>query len=358
MTKSFVATLALAGIVISTTMVSASTMEQPNVPDIVRRHSHHRRAHNKSCSSKHKPKKVESHLKVPKANSHSKSNSSSESSSQSDDSSSSSSSSSSPSSSSSSANGLSSKNKMGLCWANSNSMPINNFDFGSVSWFYSWDSVPGWDDAPVDKLMYCPMLWGWKNAESFKKNINDNLNSKFNQHKCAMAMNEVNQKGQSAMSPQDGCKLIEEYLLPLKQKGWYLVGPSTTNAPDGKVWYQNFKKACPDTFNKLDSIAIHYYGTSSDDFKQYLQDWHQTFGKDIWVTEVACQDFSGKNNQCSKEESTAFANGIATFMNAQDWVKGFAPFAVIQNLQGVSETQRLSNGNNPTQLFRTYAYAN
>ncbi len=45
-------------------------------------------------------------------------------------------------------------------------------------------------------------------------------------------------------------------------------------------------------------------------------------------------------------------------MNQQDWVKGWAPFAVIQNLQGVAETQRLSNGNNPTALFRTYANSN
>lgn len=247
---------------------------------------------------------------------------------------------------------------MGLCWANSNGMPINNFDFGSVSWFYSWDSTPGWDNAPVDKLMYCPMLWGQRNVESFKKNVLDNPDSKFNQHKCAMAMNEVNQKGQSDISPQDGCKLIEEYLLPLKEKGWYLMGPSTTNAPDGKTWYQNFQKTCPDTFNKLDSIAIHYYGTSSDDFKQYLQDWYKTFGKDIWVTEFSCQDFSSESNQCDKSKTDAFANEMATYMNGQDWIKGWAPFAVIQNLQGVSETQRLSNGNNPTSLFRSYAYAN
>ena len=246
---------------------------------------------------------------------------------------------------------------MGLCWANANGMPINNFDFGSVSWFYSWDATPGWDAAPVDKLMYCPMLWGWKNTDSFQKNVLDNLGSKFNQHKCAMAMNEVNQKGQSDMSPQDGCTLIEKYLMPLKEKGWYLMGPSTTNAPDGKTWYQNFQKACPDTFNKLDSIAIHYYGTSSNDFKQYLQDWHQTFGKDIWVTEFACQNFNG-GAQCNKDQTNAFATEVADFMNQQDWVKGWAPFAVIQNLQGVAETQRLSNGNNPTSLFRTYAGAN
>ncbi|TKY88330.1 hypothetical protein EX895_002682 [Sporisorium graminicola] len=353
--KSFATSLALAALVASTTMVSASGLEHSNMVDVVRRNKHHKHAAHGSCSSSnhskahHKAKKVASDLKAPSSSSTSQS----ESSAQSDSNSSSSSS----SSSSSAAHGKTSGGKMGLCWANSNGMPINNFDFGSVSWFYSWDATPGWDAAPVDKLMYCPMLWGHKNTASFKKNVLDNLDSKFNQHKCAMAMNEVNQKGQSDMSPQDGCKLIEEYLLPLKEKGWYLMGPSTTNAPDGKTWYQNFKKTCPDTFDKLDSIAIHYYGTSASDFKQYLQDWRKTFGKDIWVTEFSCQNFSD-GPQCDKEKTTAFANEVATFMNGQEWVKGWAPFAVIQNLQGVSESQRLSNGNNPTSLFHLYANAN
>ncbi|SJX65178.1 uncharacterized protein SRS1_16037 [Sporisorium reilianum f. sp. reilianum] len=345
--KSFATSLALAALVGSTTLVSASSFEQSNVVDVVRRHKHHKHAHGSCASSKHskahKAKKVSSNIKEPSSHSNSDSKSQSLSSSS--------------SSSSSAAHGNTSGGKMGLCWANANGMPISNFDFGAVSWFYSWDATPGWDAAPVDKLMYCPMLWGFKNTDSFKKNVLDNLDSKFNQHKCAMAMNEVNQKGQSDMSPQDGCKLIEEYLLPLKEKGWYLMGSSTTNAPDGKTWYQQFQKACPDTFNKLDSIAIHYYGTSSSDFQQYLQDWHTTFGKDIWVTELACTSFASNGEQCDKEKTNAFASDVASFMNAQDWIKGWAPFAVIQNLQGVSETQRLSNGNNPTSLFRTYAYA-
>ncbi|GAC94615.1 hypothetical protein PHSY_002188 [Pseudozyma hubeiensis SY62] len=348
------ASLALAALIASTTLVSASNLEHSNIDSVVRRHNHRQHARG-SCSSSnhskpHKAKQVSSDLKKPagsKSSSQSKSGSSS-------DSSANSSSSSSSSSGSSSAHGKTSGGKMGLCWANANGMPISNFDFGSVSWFYSWDATPGWDAAPVDKLMYCPMLWGYKNVDSFKKNVLDNQNSKFNQHKCAMAMNEVNQKGQSDMSPQDGCKLIEQYLLPLKDNGWYLMGPSTTNAPDGKVWYQNFKKACPDTFNKLDSIAIHYYGTDVNDFKTYLQDWYKTFGKEIWVTEFGCTSFNGQP-QCDKTKTDNFATEIATFMNQQDWVKGWAPFAVIQNLQGVSETQRLSNGNSPTALFHTYA---
>lgn len=390
--KSFATTLALAAFVASTTLVSASTMEQHALPAIARRHTHKRHTKGSCRSHKHHhhhksanqtntnaaassqseasaqsqsqsqtAANVQSDAKT-KSQSQSGSGSGSDSQSQSNASSSSSSnsssgSSSSSSSSSSSFSGVSGNKKMGLAWANSDGMPISNFDFGDVSWFYSWDATPGWANAPVDQLMYCPMLWGYKSTDSFRQNVLNNLDAKANQHKCAMAMNEVNQQGQSLMSAEQGCQLIEEYLLPLKEKGWYLMGPSTTNAPDGKTWYQNFQKACPDTFNKLDSIAIHYYGTSSDDFKQYLQDWHTTFGKDLWVTEFACQNFSG-GAQCNSDQTNAFASTMADFMNSQDWVKGWAPFAVIQNLQGVSETQRLSNGNNPTNLFRLYAGAN
>lgn len=200
------------------------------------------------------------------------------------------------------------------------------------------------------------MLWGWKNADAFNQKVVQNQNSKFNKHKCAFAMNEVNQKGQADMSAADGCKLMRENMSPLKKNDWYIIGPSTTNAPDGETWYDSFKKTCPDVWEELDAIAIHYYGTDSSDFKQYIAKWHDKYNKDIFVTEFACTDFNG-GAQKSKDQVWAFGEDVKSWMDKQDYVKGYAPFAVIDNLQGVAETNRLSNGNNPTSLFDMYVGA-
>ncbi|PWN47191.1 hypothetical protein IE53DRAFT_262845 [Violaceomyces palustris] len=364
--------IVFAAILASTTLVSASSHDRVHAPAI-RRLDHHRRS---TCSSSatgkghhrkhHKNKKhgksgssasSTSSSSKPKSTS-SSSNSSSGSSSGSSGSSSSSGSSNSNSgsgSSSSSSSSLSkSSGKPGLCWANSNGIPIDNFLIGDVSWYYSWSDTPGWDNAPVDDVMYCPMLWGYKNEASFKKNVLNNPNGKFNKHKCVMGMNEVNQVGQAKMSPAEGCQLMRENISPLKAQGWYVMGPSTTSAPDGKDWYDEFKKTCPDVFNSLDAIALHWYDVDLDKFKAYVEDWHDTYGKDVWVTEFACQNFNG-GAQCSSGEAWNLLQGATQWMDTKEWVKGYAPFAVLDNLQGVSEVNRLSNGHQPTALFNMFS---
>jgi len=40
---------------------------------------------------------------------------------------------------------------------------------------------------------------------------------------------------------------------------------------------------------QVDAIALHWYGTDPQAFISYVQDFHNTFNKNIWVTEFACQ---------------------------------------------------------------------
>lgn len=39
---------------------------------------------------------------------------------------------------------------------------------------------------------------------------------------------------------------------------------------------------------QVDFVALHWYGTDAQAFIAYVQDFHTTFGKPIWVTEFAC----------------------------------------------------------------------
>lgn len=232
-------------------------------------------------------------------------------------------------------------------------MKIGNWLTKKVSWYYSWDATPGWKDAPTN-ITFCPMLWGHKNVGKFRAHVLNNQDSKFFKDKCVMGMNEVNQKGQSDISVSDACGLMRENILPLKRKGWYVVSPVTTNAPSGEKWMDKFLSTCPDVWNAIDAVAVHYYDTSVSKFQKYVEKWHDRYRKPVWVTEYACQNFNG-GSQCSQSKARSFHTTMAKWFDEQDYVEAYSPFGVMQNMQGVASSNRLANGNNPTTLFNEIA---
>jgi O-glycosyl hydrolase len=46
---------------------------------------------------------------------------------------------------------------------------------------------------------------------------------------------------------------------------------------------------------QIDAIALHWYGTDPQAFIAYVQDFHNTFGKNLWITEFACQVCNTRN---------------------------------------------------------------
>jgi len=90
------------------------------------------------------------------------------------------------------------------------------------------------------------------------------------------------------MDVQDGINMWNQYMVPLKSRGYTIISPSTTSAPDGVTWIQQWLnsgqlQAMPD------ALATHWYGTSFGDFQSYIDNFIQTFpGYQIWITEFAC----------------------------------------------------------------------
>ncbi|WFD31865.1 hypothetical protein MSPP1_002905 [Malassezia sp. CBS 17886] len=248
------------------------------------------------------------------------------------------------------------RSKLGLAWANKNGIPINNFQNPKVSWYYSWEATPGWNNAPTD-IAFCPMLWGERNVDSFRQNVVENPDGPYNQARCILGMNEVNQRGQSDMSPQTACNLMRTYVIPMKYThGFYIVSPVTTNAPSGQQWMDEFRATCPDVFASIDAMAIHYYATSVSNFQQYVSNWNTRYGKPIWVTEYACQNFNG-GAQCSQTQANIFHTTMAAWFDTQPYVQAYAPFGVMHNLQGVDNVNSLASGDNPSFLFNAISAA-
>ncbi|KAK7024343.1 hypothetical protein VNI00_016386 [Paramarasmius palmivorus] len=204
--------------------------------------------------------------------------------------------------------------KVCLAWSNGEDPALANFvtDFAGI--LYTWSP-----NLPTDLHGYIgvPMLWGLDQVNDFDRLVKPGYAN------WVLGMNEPDQAGQSNMSPQDAAALWQQHIQPLASQGYQLVSPACTSDPRSKQWMKDFFSACAGC--TFDAIAVHYYDTSADGLIAYLEDFHNTFGKPIWLTEFACQNFNG-GTQCSVEEVQQFMSTTIDFMDSTDWVQQYCWF--------------------------------
>lgn len=206
------------------------------------------------------------------------------------------------------------------------------------------------------------MLWGDNQVDSWESSINDTIRSQEVTH--VLAFNEPEQSSQSNISPSDGASLWKSQLEPLKSQGILLGSPAPSSSPSGKQWLLQWLDACQGGCT-VDFIAMHYYDINSTAFMEYLEDFHNTFQRPIWVTEWACQvrmpspmntltlfvltfcllfllqNYNNPNEQCSSQDIVNFMNATQQFMDSTNWVERYAWFGVMENMQGVNEVRFL-----------------
>lgn len=98
---------------------------------------------------------------------------------------------------------------------------------------------------------------------------------------------------------------------------------------------------------QFDGLATHWYGTDASEFQTYMENFHNTFNMDIWVTEYACevrhsmfvfilvlltvhllQNFSG-GAQCTEDGVWSFMETTKTWMEETDWIAAYFAFGEI-----------------------------
>lgn len=235
--------------------------------------------------------------------------------------------------------------KAGIAWPLGNDKSIQSFKTPKVDTYYTWSP---WcvDYANAVGMQCCPMLWGWKQVSQFTSLVKEGYAN------CVMGPNEPDQSGQANMSPGDAVGLWRQYIDPLKAKGYKTISPATTSSPAGFQWTHDFLAAC--TGCHIDVVAFHYYGTSADDFIAYVEKVHNAFGKNIWVTEFACQNF-GNGNQCSWDQVFSFMSTVTSWMDSTPYVEKYFAFGAMHDMYNVNpDNQLLGSNGKPTALGNLY----
>jgi len=235
--------------------------------------------------------------------------------------------------------------KVGWAWPNGRA-DLDKFVVAPNTPLYNWS--PFLTDGAKDLgFNVIPMMWGEKDIGNFLANVKPG----YANH--VMGFNEPNEVGQSNIPDgRYGCQLWQQYIAPLKNQGYRLISPGTSSRPNGFDWMKDFFAAGCDA----DVVALHWYDINVEDFKAYVTKFHDAFGKPIWVTEYACQNFNG-GPQKSRDEIFDFHQQVTAWMNETPFVENFFPFGAMREMQGVdSNNQLMANDGGPTDLGNRYIH--
>lgn len=157
-----------------------------------------------------------------------------------------------------------------------------------------------------------------------------------------LTFNEPDQAGQCPMSPADAAGAYRELITkPYGNKGYTLWSPAPTNSYAGRQWLVDFMSMCGDC--GIGGIAIHWYGTSADDFINYVSGIHAQFNMPIKVTEFAPMDFTYSTTPLSIPEISAFLAKTQGWLEQQSYITGYYFFGAVTTpaLGGVNPNVKL-----------------
>ncbi|KAL6299131.1 glycosyl hydrolase catalytic core-domain-containing protein [Sparassis latifolia] len=240
--------------------------------------------------------------------------------------------------------------KVGIAWPDSDDSTLSQFVTSSTKFFYNWSCYkpPGVDAAG---LQFFAMYWGAAQVDDCNSQVVPGYAA------ALMGPNEPEQPGQSNLSPGDAATLWMNNIQPKKSDGFQLISPAVSSGSAGIPWLQSFFGACGGC--TFDYCALHWYGTSAQEFISYVENFYSTFSGNcpsLYITEYADMSFTG-GAQDDLSGVFNFYGTVNPWMDTTSYVAGYSAFGIMTDLQGVNTNNAMMQSDGtPSSLGYTYIY--
>ena len=196
----------------------------------------------------------------------------------------------------------------------------------NAGWYYNWGSNANPDIAHAE---YVPMFWAGfaVNANNIQKII-DNATSDY-----LLGFNEPERDDQADMSVQAALSKWADLQI-LRDHGFKLVSPAPSDTRDGRAWLDEFMDAVDDDPNlEVDEVAFHWYGSvnpnnpaaSARSFLNKVDQYHNNYGRPVWITEFAGIDWAGNFDTATMQEANRiFLQTAVAGLESRSYVTRYA----------------------------------
>ncbi|MCF7817605.1 MAG: glycoside hydrolase family protein [Kiritimatiellales bacterium] len=219
------------------------------------------------------------------------------------------------------------------------------------AWFYTWRPLP--PDGVSGNMEFVPMLWG-TNALSAATAADLTSGAIDGRYKNLLVLNEPDAASQANVSVAAATNLWPNVVAT----GLRLGSPATVNSTN--LWMQSFVSSIESTGQRLDFIAVHWYGGANpDNLLRQLETVHQLYGRPIWITEFAVADWGAANrgySLYSPEQVLAFMKTVIPALEQLDYIERYSWFSPVDpNNPSLWQSALFDGEGNLTLLGRTYA---
>lgn len=241
---------------------------------------------------------------------------------------------------------------------------------GKISWLFNWEMWKPKGLPPT--IIYIPQCRTAKEVDQVIPRIKRYQNDEQTQHFMyvlslhsltepkliiSRGFNEPCINAQANLSVNEAVELWKDHVLPIKSlcPNVRIGSPSIANGQHGLPWLISFISDLGGIqASGIDHVAIHVYHSSSQAFKEYVEEIYDAFGLPIWVTEFACTNWDPKAPVAEKDV-LAFMRETVGFLEEAEFVERYAWFGAMEDVgEAVGRANGLQSGNSLTEAGKLY----
>ena len=200
-------------------------------------------------------------------------------------------------------------------------------------WNYRWHFTDPADD-DYNHSEWVPMLFAGY-SDAWLNNAIDYILDRSDRTQFVLGFNEPERTNQGFTTLDravEAWQLIENRFAGT---GIQLVSPAVSDNAHGRQWLADFMSRVEANDLQVDAIAFHWYGNvninnpvaSGNQFLARVDDYHNTYGRPVWITEFAGVDWG---SQYTEEQmanfNAAFLEHVIPELEARDHVHRYAWF--------------------------------